>query len=135
MSPRAHIPLKVKLAAALLQMLRPDENGKLVPVIPHEDAKHMTADQIISLFNFDHTPIPKAHGGPDAPWNLEPRPILEHRRKTAKVDVPMIAKTDRIIDAQAEFRRRLLAKDAGEPRAPSRWPKRKLRSRSNLSTR
>jgi hypothetical protein len=41
--------------------------------------------------------------------------------------IPQIAKTRRIGKAQEEFRARLLAKDRGEPRPPSRWPKRKMR--------
>jgi hypothetical protein len=126
---RAHISDRTKLAATLLQMLRPNDAGQLVPVIPHDHAKLMTADQIISLFQFDHYPLRKEAGGPDEPWNLEPRPIREHRVKTATIDVPQVAKNRRVTKAQAEFQRRLLAKDAGEPREASRWPKRKLRSR------
>lgn len=129
MSKRAHISDRTKLAATLLQMLRPNDAGQLVPVIPHEHARLMTADQIISLFHFDHYPLCKADGGPDEPWNLEPRPIREHREKTAKVDVPQMAKTRRVVKSHEDFRRRLLAKDAGEPREKSRWPKRPLRSR------
>lgn len=129
MAKRAHISDRTKLAATLLQMLRPNEVGQLVPIIPHAHAKLMTADQIISLFHFDHYPLRKADGGPDEPWNLEPRPIREHREKTAKVDVPGMAKERRVVRVNAEFQRRLLAKDAGEPRPQSRWPKRKLRSR------
>jgi hypothetical protein len=127
-SDREKIACNVKLASTLLQMKRPDETGKLVPVIPHEHAKLMTADQIISLFHFDHYPIRKTDGGPDEPWNLEPRPIREHRVKTAKKDAPELAKIKRIQQNQEEFRRRLLAKDRGEERPRSRWGKRKLRA-------
>ena len=103
-SPRANIPLKTKLAAALLTMKRPDDNGELVLIIPHEHAKLMSDEQIISLFHFDHYPIPHAHEGPDEAWNLEPRLIAEHRTKTAKIDVPMMAKVDRIVDVEANGR-------------------------------
>lgn len=96
MSSRAHIPLKTKLAAALLTMLRPDDNGKLVRIISHEEAKRLTADQIIARFHFDHWPIRKADGGPDQPWNLEPRPIAEHQDKTDKIDKPQLAKQRRL---------------------------------------
>lgn len=99
MSERKHISLKVKLAAALL---------KAYPAIPHEEAKKLTADQIIARFHFDHWPIPHAHGGPDEPWNLVPLPVDEHRHKTAKKDVPQIAKTKRITREHEEFRKRLL---------------------------
>lgn len=96
MSARAHIPLKEKLAAALSQMLRDDGNGKLVPIIPYDDAKQMTADQILSLFAWDHYPIRKVDGGADRHFNLVPRLIGEHRTKTATVDVPQMRKADRI---------------------------------------
>jgi hypothetical protein len=88
----------------------------------------MTEDQILSLFHFDHWPVPKALGGPDEPWNLEPRPIMEHRKKTAKLDVPAIAKTKRVCATHEEFKRKVLAKPCGHKREKSpRWPKRSFR--------
>ena len=93
---RAHISLKTKLASALLTMLRPNADGKLVRIIPHEEAKRLTADQILARFHWDHYPIRKADGGPDAPWNLEPRPVDEHQRKTRQVDQPQLAKQRRL---------------------------------------
>jgi hypothetical protein len=132
-SSRGHLTLKRKLASALLQMLRPDESGKLVPVIPYEDAKLMTDDQIISLFHFDHG-ILHAHDGPDEAWNLTPRPIIEHRVKTATKDVPAIAKGRNITKREEEFRRRILAKDAGESvERKTRWPKRPFPKRERAS--
>jgi hypothetical protein len=107
---RKHIPLKTKLAAALCQMLRPNADGHLEPVIDHESSKVMTEDQILSLFQYDHYPIPKHRDGPDAHWNLTPRPILEHRHKSATVDTPGAAKDARIEKRQQAFRRRLEAK-------------------------
>ena len=112
-------------AAALLALK--DDAGE--PLIPWEHAKAMTSDQIISLFHFDHYPIRAEAGGPALPWNLVPRLIRAHRRKTAKVDIPEIAKIRHVIAAEAEFRARLLAKDRGEPRPPSRWPKRSFLNR------
>lgn len=97
MTARTHIRMKTKLASALCNMLRPDETGKLVPVIPYEHAKLMTEDQVLSIFHFDHWPIRKTDGGPDAHWNLTPRPLPEHRKKTAEIDIPQIAKADRIV--------------------------------------
>lgn len=132
MTKRAHIPLKTKLAAALCQMLR-EEGGKLVPVIPYDRAKTMSADQIVAEFDFDHYPIMKANGGPDEPWNLVPRPREDHRRKTsggatkarAKGDVTEISRAKRLQNDQAEFRRRILEKAPGEkPKRESKWPKR-----------
>ena len=122
---RRHISLRTKLASALCQMMRPDENGKLVRVIDHETAKALTEDQVLSIFAYDHDPIPKHRDGPDTHWNLVPRPIPEHREKTAKVDVPGAAKDKRIMERQAEFRRKMLAK-AGqdEPSPPTQRQKR-----------
>jgi len=131
MTKRAHISLKTKLASALLQLC--DASGHRL--VPYEDAKQMTADQIVSLFAFDHYPIPKGLDGPDEPWNLDPRMLMEHRVKTATYDVPVHAKGKRITKREEEFRRRLLAKDRGEPKPRSRWPKRKMRSRNDLKQR
>ena len=121
MSSRSYIPFKAKLAATLRTMLV-EEDGKLVPFIDYETAKQMTAEQLISLFNFDHHPTPKAFGGSDEHHNLVPRPILEHRVKTAKIDVPRIAKAERLSVRQEEFRRRVLAKAGQEGDAPTRTP-------------
>lgn len=134
---RAHVPLKVKLAATLLQMKRMDANGQLVRVISHEEAKSLTADQIISRFQFDHFPIPHAEGGPDLPWNIDPSPTPEHRVKTAKVDVPQIAKSKRVRDNEAEHNKAMAWKTgmraaAAEARRPKRgpsWPSRPIPSR------
>jgi hypothetical protein len=117
---REPIRLRTKCAAALLALT--DKAGQ--PLIPWDHAKQMTAHQIISLFAFDHYPIRVEAGGPSLPWNLVPRLIRAHRRKTAKRDLPEIAKIRRITRVEEEFRARLLAKAKGEPRKTSRWPKR-----------
>jgi len=46
--------------------------------IPVEHAKLMSAEQVVSLFQFDHT-ILHAHGGADEHWNLTPMLIAPHR--------------------------------------------------------
>jgi hypothetical protein len=107
---RKHIPLKTKLAAALCQMLRPNADGRLEPVIDHESSKAMTEDQVLSVFNWDHYPVPKHRDGSDAHWNLTPRPIIEHRRKSATIDTPGAAKDARLSTKQSAFRSRMLAK-------------------------
>lgn len=92
MANRKHIPRAVELAAALLQLV--DGDGKRL--IPHEHAKLMTADQIISLFARDHYPVRVADGGPDEPWNITWRLRHEHKVKTAMVDLPHLGKQRRI---------------------------------------
>lgn len=131
MAKRIHISLKTKLAAALLQLRDPQGD----PYIDFEHAQKMSAEQIISLFVWDHYPIPHAMDGPDEPWNLQPIMIAPHKKKTAQIDVPQIAKTKRISRKQEEFRRRLLEKDrppnadfSTEPLRGQRWPKRKMRT-------
>lgn len=101
MTKRPHISLRTKLAAALLTIVRPDEHGQLTRVIPHAMARRMTDDLVISLFQFDHWPIRHADGGPSVAWNLEPRPIIEHRIKTAKKDAPEMKKNRRIAKRRA----------------------------------
>ena len=93
-------PMRHKLAAALRELAG----------IPYKDAKAMHVSQIISLFEFDHDPIPHTHGGPSLHFNCMPRLRAGHRLKTAKIDIPMIAKVKRVSKAEQEFRQRILAK-------------------------
>jgi len=130
MRKRGHISNETKLAAALLTIVRPNEAGEMVPVIPYEESKRMTAKQIISRFRFDHYPIRHEAGGPDKPWNLTPLPTKEHEIKTAKVDIPQAAKIKRLAPEVEEFRRKVLAKPCGHKRKPTgRWPSRPMRRR------
>jgi hypothetical protein len=126
---RGHISLKTKLAAALLQMRRATPDGRWVLIIPHEEAKRMTADAIIALFQFDHWPILHTDGGPDEPWNLDPRLRPEHAEKTAKKDIPQIAKTKRITREHEEFQRLLLTPRAERPPKKSKWASRPFQKR------
>lgn len=91
--------LRQKLASALLMMVQPDDTGKMVPVIPFARAMKMTADQIISEFDFDHA-VYVAIGGGNEPWNLVPRLRAAHREKT-KRDLANIAKVKRGIKKRA----------------------------------
>lgn len=108
--------------------------------IPHEAAKSMTRKQILGLVAWDHYPVPvavaKANGwAPDAynhPSNLQAMIHEDHGLKTAKKDVPEIAKADRISAANEEFRRRILAKSGqgdAPPQPRSKWGNRKMQSR------
>lgn len=107
---RKHISLKTKLAAALREMAH----------IPRADAELMTEDQVLSLFQWHHT-VYHTDSADDAHYNLEPMLIRAHRERTAKIDVPQIAKTKRISRAQAEFRQRLLTPKPDRPAKQSRW--------------
>lgn len=126
--------LREKLAAVLRDLMV-EVDGKLERVIPWDHARKMTADEVISLFHFDHG-IYHVHGGPMLHWNLTARLIQEHREKTATIDRPQIAKTDRISAKQQAFRQAVLAK-AGQlpdaetppPKQKTRWPSRKMQSR------
>jgi|SRR6516225_8265834 hypothetical protein len=117
---RKHISLKTKLASALLALGH----------IPYDDAKRMTAEQLISLYQFDHG-ILHALGGTDDYWNLTPKMIVEHRQKSRK-DTKAVAKVKRLIHKnysnteildQAQFGRVL------HERPKREWPSRKIQSR------
>lgn len=124
MTARKKIRLSTKLASALCQMVRPDGNGGWERIIPHEQAKRMSEAEVLAAFHFDHDPIPKAHDGPDVHWNLTPRPVDEHREKTAKRDIPMIAKVKRLRGETRNGPRRKIAS------RKNAWPKgRKIQSR------
>ena len=88
MSKREHISLKTKLASALLTLGHVD----------YSHAKGMTADQIISLYAWDHG-ILHAIEPNDSFWNLTPRLIAEHREKS-KRDTAIVAKSKRILRKQ-----------------------------------
>jgi hypothetical protein len=125
---RAHIPLKVKLAATLIELTRArlQNSGWLEEANRfYEDSKLMSADQINSLFHFDHHPIHHANGGPDEPWNLTPLMIRQHRTKTAKRDLPAMAKDTRIEGKWRDFHR-AVAKGRKPPKRKTWWPSRPL---------
>jgi hypothetical protein len=111
---RKVISLRTKLAAALCQMLRPDGKGGFERIISHEEAKTIPVDAVLARFEWDHWPIRKELGGPDTHWNLQPRPLKAHREKTAKIDIPAIAKSKRLAKKQQRFRQKILAKAGRE---------------------
>lgn len=103
---RAHISLRTKLASALCQIVRYDEaQAEFVRVIPHEEAKRLSEDEILSRFDFHHDPIPKAHDGPDVHWNLTPLEKALHRVITNTIDIPRIAKGKRIRNREAGIKK------------------------------
>jgi hypothetical protein len=94
-----------KLGSALLELQRLRGAS-----IDRERAKAMTAEAINALFHFDHDAGYAAHGTDNHPTRITPRLIAEHREKTAKVDLPAIAKCRRLSAEHLEHRRKLLAK-------------------------
>jgi hypothetical protein len=126
---KARIPTKVKWAAALLA-IRHEVDGRLVPCISYAEAKTLTADQIIARFDHHHV-ILEHFGGVTEPWNIQPMLRPEHRKRTAKLDVPAIAKGKRITKKEAAHKARMAEKlllvdvrgdmaDRPKPKWPSR---------------
>lgn len=115
---RKKISDTTKLAAALRELFQ----------IPHWHAKLMTEDQLLSLFEWHHNEY-HATEGSDEHWNLEPLTIKGHRARTAKIDIPQIAKTKRIKKEHDDFVRRLLAPRDERPQRQSKWPKRSFQKR------
>jgi hypothetical protein len=109
-APRKQPNLTIKLAAALCALTGPDGQR----LIPHEHAKLMSADHVLSLFQWNHFPIPHAEGGPAEHWNLDPELIAAHRKVTAKIDVPGIAKRKRVRAAEAGHKTRMTVKIFGK---------------------
>jgi hypothetical protein len=120
------------MAASALLALR-DPHGS--PFIPFEHSRNMTDKQVISLFQWDHYPIPHAHDGPTVGWNLLPRFIGEHREKTRKIDIPMIAKTKRIQRAQEAFVAAIMAKGDAAFALSQEELKRKLKRKKKWPSR
>ena len=117
---RGYIPFKTKLVAALCQM-RHEVDGKWELILTHAEAKALSEDQILSLFHWEHGVVPHAEGGTDSHYNLEPMLIAPHRKKTATVDVPGIAKRKRVAKAHAEHTRTMATPRAERPPTQSRW--------------
>ncbi len=110
MTKRPYVPLPERLAATLACLLPQEQRDDL-------RRRKVKANAVLALFHFDHV-IFHAHGGSAKWWNLDPKLVAVHREKTAKIDVPAIAKGKRITRANDEFFRRLLAKSEG-PHKPS----------------
>ncbi|MCW5695840.1 MAG: HNH endonuclease [Bauldia sp.] len=105
--------------------------------------KPLTVDDAVER---EH-PIPKGIGGADDESNA----IISHKHQchrphttgrkfgaektvtTANSDIGKIAKVRRLTKAQEESRRRMLARDQGEERPRSKWPKQKMRWRNSFA--
>lgn len=110
--------LKDRLAAALRELFQ----------IPHKHAVLMSADQIISLADFHHI-VYHTDTADDSHHNLEPMLRADHRERTAKIDLPQIAKTKRISKEQEDFRRLMLTPRDERPPKQSRWGSRPFQKR------
>lgn len=125
MSKRKKPSMETKLASALLALGH----------IPYDDAKRMSATQIISLYQFDHGIL---HGVEvnNQFWNFTPRLIRPHREKSKK-DAGIVAKVKRLEKAQLTLKVAALdricaqeRKRTGSIRSRPAWPKgRKISSR------
>ena len=120
--------LRMIAAAALLfqpvrdRQGRPvlDPNGCLTYAITLDQAKLMTADQMIALFDMDHDAL-HALGGSDDWWNFTPRLRPEHREKSRK-DTSIVAKSKRLAKQHQQHLARLA--DRGKaPAAPAVVPR------------
>lgn len=99
MSKRKALSLATKLAAALACLLPQAERDEL-------RARHAAPEEVISRFHQDHI-VPHADDGTDDWWNINPLLVALHQEKTAKVDVPRIAKGKRLRAKEAEHQRRM----------------------------
>jgi len=96
---RDYIPWPTKCAALICMAFD----------IPYEDAKRMHVDQVNALVHYDHYPIGHEDGGPDAHFNLVPRLIAPHRKKSGK-DNTTRAKGRKIIAANTKHKMKMEAK-------------------------
>ena len=92
--PRRKPPsLREKLAAVLVTWMAPDADGKLCRVISQDEARTMSADDVLRRFDWDHV-FPVALGGDNRPLNLQPLPVPAHKIKTRR-DRKNISKQNR----------------------------------------
>lgn len=120
--------LSEKLAALVIQHFD----------IDYEHAKKMSTAEILSLVQTDHevhAAVAIANGETPKQYNhpsrLTIRLYKDHRHKTAKYDIPAIAKSDRISPEHEAFQRRILAKsgqDSGVATTEAK-PRAKMKSR------
>lgn len=134
MAKRGYISFKTKLVAALCQM-RHEVDGKLELILNHDEAKVLSEDQVLSLFHWDHDPIPHAEEGEDAHYNLCPKLIVPHRIKTRTVDVPGIAKRKDVAKNHIEHTHTMQTPRNERPPKQSRWGKRPFPKRRKSNER
>lgn len=128
MTNRKNPTTRQRLAAALLQLVR-YRAGKWEAIIDYEEAKNLTADEIISRFELDHYPVSVKLGGSNHPTNLTWREKEEHREKTNKVDAKIHAKARRFEKNPQKIRSRGELQYPSESNIKDVKPKRKIPSR------
>lgn len=111
---RPHMSVKVKLEAVLMHAPILDDEGNKVCALADIDFDHQPPLQMRVWDPVNGDTIPPAND----PAHIVPLARKTHRQKTAKRDVPEIAKTRRLAKDQDEFRRTLLAKECGQKRQP-----------------
>jgi len=115
---RVAIPAAVKLRSALIALgLDPD----------HVEWHHEPSLKLRPWTGTDYDPPA------NDPAHIVPMAKAEHRKRTAEVDVPVIAKVRRITKAHLEFRERVLARRAGSPKPPSKWRSRPFQTKKGKS--
>ena len=97
--------LTEKLASVLLVLKFGDDW-----LIPEPIRSKGSADEILKCCQWDHYPVRRADGGTNDPRNIRPLPAAVHAEKTAKKDLPEIAKGKRLSASAEETRRIILAK-------------------------
>ena len=118
--------LQVKLQSLLLHGPVWDQDGNLIT-----DLNLITWDHCPPLMQREYDQsrkdtIPAAND----PAFIIPRAIAAHQEKTAKKDIPEVAKTKRLSDEQIAFRDRILAKTSDDLETYRQRPhKRKIPSR------
>lgn len=83
------------------------------PIADWETLKAMTAEQLCSLFEWQHTTYNvwiEDRARQNHPTVLTPMYVKAHQEVTARKDLPTIAKVKRVSAAQAEFKRAMDAK-------------------------
>jgi hypothetical protein len=128
MSKRDYIPYRERLASALACLLPQAERSQW-------RATEMDADCIIELFTFDHIrlhALEKDDPDVDRWFNLDPRLRGKELKAKDRADTSRVAKVRRLSAEHEDFRKRVLSPVKRKRKTKSKWPKRKLRSRSTF---
>lgn len=107
--PRKKLTRDQREAACLLQIKRGDGSW----LIPEPLRSTGSAKQILAGVQYDHG-TPHAWTRDDRPQNLTPMAKADHAVKTAKIDVPRIAKSKRVAAAHATHVAAVAVKTGGE---------------------